>query len=521
MQWRIALLVLLLLLPLVAEYRASSSPVYPQLGYNPGHTGLSPWKGPQMGIYLVFSVNLSSAGQKLYGKAVGADGTIYLESTDGIFYAINPDGTIKWSITSTVNGAIFVCCLPATPLIGSDGTIYFESPEGVYAVDPNGAIKWKLNPAGISISMLSAMTMGPDGTIYVGITYTSKVGASADHFYAINPNGMLKWEYDPGNGVDWVYYTAVDPSTGVIYFTTQSSGLYALNPDGTLKWRYPYMNNALQPVVGSDGTVYVGNYSYFYAFNPDGTIKWEFGPVTFYDSATNTTYPAIMREPVIGPDGTVYVATDCGWFYALKPDGTLKWRFEAEGAPHWLAYSGPAPVVGADGTIYVAFEKFLYALNPDGTIKWEWKDPSPVGGVAIYGNLLITQPHSPTGLLIFSDNSPTLYAIGGTQPQSTPNPKIFIALAPDYSLWALLLVAMCITGFAFASRGKMVLGISFIASAIAVYYVILKPFVSLQALITQAQQLISNAVAQIPLGPILPLIIAVAGIAVLIKVMKR
>jgi hypothetical protein len=114
-----------------------------------------------------------------------------------------------------------------------------------------------------------------------------------------------------------------------------------------------------------------------------------------------------------------------------------------------------------------------------------------------------------------------VYKIVNSTIAPTPVPKISVALAPDYSLWVLLLVAMCVAGFAFASRGRIVLGISFIASAIVVYYVVLRPFVSLQTLITQAQQLLSNALAQIPLGPILPLIVVVAGIAVLVKVLRR
>jgi len=154
----------------------------------------------------------------------------------------------------------------------------------------------------------------------------------------------------------------------------------------------------------------------------------------------------------------------------------------------------------------------VYAVNPDGSVKWAIK----LGGMVIAPPVVAYD-----GMYVVALDELAVYKIVNSTIAPTPVPKISVALAPDYSLWVLLLVAMCVAGFAFASRGKIVLGISFIAGAIAVYYVILKPFVSLQTLITQAQQLLSNTLAQIPLGPILPLIVAVAGIAVLVKALRR
>ena len=54
--------------------------------------------------------------------------------------------------------------------------------------------------------------------------------------------------------------------------------------------------------------------------------------------------------------------------YAVKPEGTLRWKFAA-GNP---VFSSPA--ISADGTIYFWLQerRHLYAVNPDGTLKWKF-----------------------------------------------------------------------------------------------------------------------------------------------------
>jgi outer membrane protein assembly factor BamB len=404
MRWHIALLVLLLLVPLVAEYRASPSPVYPQLGYNPQHTGLSPWSGPQTSnLYL--SVLVSQTQYGIWGKAVDANGAIYVGSDDGNFYAINPDGTIKWTLT----GILGKNCYPATPAIGSDGTIYIGSDKSnyLYTINPDGTIKWKYGPVNLSTDgdyYIPAVTIGPDGTIYIN--------ANNGYVYAVNPDGTLKWKYGVGSTV---YPVAVDPSTGVIYFGSYNKYLYALNPDGTLKWKYLCADAPSIPAIGPDGTVYVGDmYGYVYAIKPDGTLKWRYGQVTY--SYYGWTMAAVMQNPAIGPDGTVYIVADCGWLYAIKPDGTLKWRYAVEGAPSLDGfYYGTGPVVGADGTVYVGdrVKGYVYALNPDGTLKWRWLDPINYP----LANLVITD----RGLLLASDYAGYLYALGFPSNLASPS----------------------------------------------------------------------------------------------------
>ena len=70
----------------------------------------------------------------------------------------------------------------------------------------------------------------------------------------------------------------------------------------------------------------------------------------------------------VAPDGTVYASAD--GLYALRPDGTLKWKF-APGTTHCAS----TPAVGADGTVYVGCrDDGFYALDPaTGVKRWEFR----------------------------------------------------------------------------------------------------------------------------------------------------
>jgi outer membrane protein assembly factor BamB len=272
--------------------------------------------------------------------AIGLDGTIYFGAMNDTLYALNPNGTLKWSYSTGRD-------IYSSPAIGSDGTIYFGSYDFYfYALKPDGSLKWRYD-AGTSISCSPAI--GPDGTIYFG----QMVGEySPGYFNALNPDGTLKWRVPNENGIK---SPPVIGSDSTIYFVgSDSYGSYlcAFSPDGTVKWLYPIGSTNSSPAIGSDGTIYFDDY----ALNPDGTLKWR-GQVS-------------ISSPVIGPDGTIYGAGE-DRFYAINPDGTAKW--------YYMNQSGTSastnPLIGSDSTIYFGggigwWSCGIIALRPDGTIKW-------------------------------------------------------------------------------------------------------------------------------------------------------
>ena len=73
---------------------------------------------------------LHHGGEVHSSPAIGDDGTIYVGSHDHKVYALNPDGSLKWS--HTTGGEV-----RSSPAIGGDGTVYVGSyDQKIYAFGP-------------------------------------------------------------------------------------------------------------------------------------------------------------------------------------------------------------------------------------------------------------------------------------------------------------------------------------------------------------------------------------------------
>ena len=94
------------------------------------------------------------------------------------------------------------------------------------------------------------------------------------------------------------------------------------------------------PAIGSDGTIYFRSWDKnLYAIKPDGTKKWEFDAVGM-----------IYSSPVVGSDGMVYVGSRGHMVYALDAKtGAKQWEFQT--GLNGAVLSSPA--IGRDGNIYV------------------------------------------------------------------------------------------------------------------------------------------------------------------------
>ena len=137
-------------------------------------------------------------GSSTATPALGPDGTLYVGSFDGTFFALTPAGRVKWKFKAGRE-------VHSSAAVGEDGTIYFGSRDGkLYALTPAGQLKWTFPTAGW---VDASPALGADGTIYFG--------SWDKHFYAVNPDGSLKWKFTTGALVDSSPAIAAD---GTLYF---------------------------------------------------------------------------------------------------------------------------------------------------------------------------------------------------------------------------------------------------------------------------------------------------------------
>jgi outer membrane protein assembly factor BamB/subtilisin family serine protease len=297
--------------------------------------------------------------------AIGPDGTVYVGSDDNSFYAINQNGTIKWSHAA---GAPFDTNAAA---IGPDGTIYAGSEDGkVYAFNPDGSVKWTYTVPGSPTPPLSCSpALGSNGTLYIH--------ADDGNLYAISSAGALDWTA-PAAGVSYAAPT-IAPD-GTIYIGTDGGFLYAFTPSGTKKWTFttPVAGDGIftAAAIDSSGNIYFGTLGgFFYSVEPTAGMQlWSF---TVGDSVTSA--PALVN-------GSVYFGGYDGNLYSLTTGGTKQWAY-----PLGTQVRASAPAVDAAGNVYIGcYDHNVYSISSGGSLvriyaSDDWVRSSPViSGTTLY-----------------------------------------------------------------------------------------------------------------------------------------
>jgi outer membrane protein assembly factor BamB len=391
--------VLILIVPVAARAQLAKTP-WPMFGHDAMHTGLSPYNASGNPGTLRWKF---TTGSGIFSSPViGADGTIYIGSTDRNFYAINPDGTKKWKYTAGES-------IRNSAAIGADETIYFSTDYGnLIAVNPIGRLKWKFN---IGDSGSGSPAIGADGTIYVC--------SSGGLLYALKPDGTKKWQiatdarFSPAIGADGTVYVSGEEGCD----GTCKSHLTAVSHNGKRRWKFGFDGGAnSSPSIGIDGTIYVvgikinsadksgngGSPPELYAITPDGKLKWRLAAGAW----TN-----VDASPAVGTDGTIYIGSGKGDLQVIGPDGSKKWDLK-------LGYGGsmPSPAIGVDGTVYAGdASNNFYAIDPVGSPKWKFTAEKIRGGP----DQMWTSPAIGTdGTIYIGSLDYNLYAIG--TPVSVP-----------------------------------------------------------------------------------------------------
>ncbi len=264
--------------------------------------------------------------------ALAAGGVAYVGSDDDRLYALDTrDGSVRWQFTagpcrvSVGSGPEAARCDVDAVTVAPDGTV-LVSADGLYALRPDGTLKWKFSPGATHCA--SAAAVGPDGLIYVG--------CQDDALYALDAGGVKKWEFRATDDVDSSPAVAPD---GTVYVGSDDHKLYALGPGGALKFAIT-TGGAVRssPALAADGTVYVGSFDgALYAVKPTGQVAWSY-----------RTADRILSSPLVDAAGTILIGSEDDRLYALAPDGKLLWSVLFDG----------------DVTIYVgADDRALHALR--------------------------------------------------------------------------------------------------------------------------------------------------------------
>jgi len=240
------------------------------------------------------------------------------------------------------------------PALGPDGTIYFKTDNQVFALNPDGALKWQYP---ITNSRSAPVSVSPKNTVYVRV--------SSHYLSSLSGSGSLLWTmHFLHNGTTSQMMTSALGENGIIYHRADS--LYALDAAGTQLWHSNRgIKNNGPAAVGSDGTIYFQSEyrDSLYALNPDASRRW----------GASVYAPSKYAPPVIGQDGMVIL---CGSGHSLM-------AFSALGEQLWSSnFNGVTkpfpPAVGPGGTAYWGIRDGLVAIAPNGWWMWQFKTSSEV-----------------------------------------------------------------------------------------------------------------------------------------------
>ncbi len=333
---------------------------------------------------------------------VAADGTIYVgggyTGDLGGFYAINPDGSLKW-----VNNSIRVL---DSAVLGPDGQIYviaYAYPENhpfLLALNPDGTERWRYD--WFSVDYYGAeLAIDQDGNIYhLTGCYSQSDQRVHPSLLAFNPQGSIIWLYDimdrqtyphgvcavSGLTLGGSASSALDEEGNiyaVVSFPPELDGtiLFALRPDGTEKWRRTFNDGWAAGIsIDQDGTwIYVsvvalGGYGKIHAIDPSSPNqdKW----VVYVQGLGSAV--TIGTEDIYVTGGSAPDGTWRSYLYAFDKQGNAKWQ-------KFIGYEATSvPILSGDGTIYIGARQWrVYAFGPDGIEKWSSSECAASGDDAV------------------------------------------------------------------------------------------------------------------------------------------
>jgi outer membrane protein assembly factor BamB len=330
---------------------------------------------------------------------IDEEGIIYVGSADHNFYALNPDGSEKWHFQTNeiIDSA---AALPRPDLETGEQTIYVPSGDGnLYHLNrENGELIWSFTAPTESYNSWF------EGNVQIGHNDTLYAGNTNFDYYAVAPDGVLKWTF-PTLSNAWSIGGIADD--GTIYWGSNDTYVYAVDPAGREKWNKRTLGFiAASAAIGSDGTIYIGSFdSYFYALDAQtGQTKWKFKTNDHIYSS------AALSVDQAGNTNAIFFGSTDGMFYALNPNGELLWSYDTGDPIRSSPVLGRTPD-GKDEIVYFgAGNGRLYALNAaDGTRRWSFNTTSEDPELQDRNDLNASPALGETGIVIAGEHGQIWY----------------------------------------------------------------------------------------------------------------
>jgi outer membrane protein assembly factor BamB len=180
------------------------------------------------------------------------------------------------------------------------------------------------------------------------------------------------WRFRTGKGI---FSTPVIGAGGTIFFGSGDSYFYALSRAGKLRWRFKTGNiidsaatigrydRRLRTTPVTIGSADERLYRLRSERRPKRRTIWAFRPMQ--KPATGQLVNWWEGNAVTGPGGLIYAGNTGGGAYAVNPNGTQRWVFQA-GNSVWTA-----PAMGAQGSTYWgSLDLNVYKLDASGRKVW-------------------------------------------------------------------------------------------------------------------------------------------------------
>lgn len=342
-------------------------------------------------------------GGPVYASPVISEGSLYIGSTDSVFYAIDAgSGKIQWRYhagnTIQSSAAVF------------KNLVFFESGNRLLALNTKGKLKWEktlcegevrnqLDPWDYHHSSPCIH----EGIVYIGTEQGILLGFEAKSGEQVLRSQTLSEQPIRTTPVVWRNLVIFGDWDGVLYASDISTGSLVWKYDTRNDGTYPWTNAILGSIQVTDSSIYfAGKSNRLYSLNArTGKPNWH------YSSPTDQW---LIGGPVVH-NGIVYLgSSDQHLFHAIDASrGTLLWTVDMDCRTWGSAWVDAEKVYIGSNSLY-AIEKV------SGNIIQQWEFPK-VHEDKMYGEYTDRSANfhsSPLGfknMIILGSDDGSIYAI--------------------------------------------------------------------------------------------------------------